>query len=61
MAEWLLRHLSNPDDALSLAGDAEEDYKDIQSDRGKMRADCWIWHQVLISLPRFFKSYAYWR
>ena len=26
---WLLRHLADPEDALSLVGDVEEDYKDI--------------------------------
>jgi putative ABC transport system permease protein len=60
MAIWLLCHLSDPDDALSLTGDVEEDYKDICLHKGKFRARCWIWHQVSISLPCFFKSYIYW-
>ena len=60
MFVWLLRHLANPEDALSLVGDVEEDYKDICSQRGKFRAKSWVWHQVLISLLPFFKSYIYW-
>ena len=59
-AIWLLQHIADPEDALSLIGDVEEDYKDIRSNRGKMRASCWAWHQVLISLPVFIKSYVYW-
>ena len=57
---WLLCHLADPEDAQSLVGDVEEDYKDICLQRGKFRAKCWAWHQVLISLPPFFKSYIYW-
>lgn len=60
VAIWVLRQLSEPEDALSLAGDVEEDYNDIRSQRGHLRARCWAWHQVLISLPPFLKSYLYW-
>jgi ABC-type antimicrobial peptide transport system permease subunit len=60
VAIWLLQHIANPEDALSLAGDVEEDYKDICSEKGKFRAKCWAWRQIMISLPAFFKSYIYW-
>ncbi|UCE40280.1 MAG: ABC transporter permease [Candidatus Aminicenantes bacterium] len=60
VAIWLLQHVADPEDVLSLIGDVEEDYKDICSQRGKLRAKSWAWHQVLISLPPFFKSYIYW-
>jgi putative ABC transport system permease protein len=60
LAIWLVRQLGDPEDALSLAGDVEEDYNDICSQHGYLRAKCWAWHQVLISLPPFFKSYLYW-
>ena len=60
LATWLLQHIADPDDALSLTGDVEEDYKDICSQRGNLKAKCWALHQVLISLPPFFKSYIYW-
>ena len=60
IAIWLLRHIADPEDALSLIGDVEEDYKDRCSQRGKFQAKCWAWHQILISLPPFFKSYIYW-
>ena len=59
-AIWLLRQLGNPEDALSLAGDVEEDYQDILSHRGKFRAKCWLWCQVFISFPPFLKSYFFW-
>jgi predicted permease len=59
-AIWLLRHIADPEDAFSLIGDVEEDYKDICTQRGTLRAKCWAWHQVLISLPPFIKSYVYW-
>jgi predicted permease len=57
---WLLQHIADPLDAISLAGDVEEDYQDICLQKGKFRAKCWAWHQVLISLLPFFKSYFYW-
>jgi ABC-type antimicrobial peptide transport system permease subunit len=60
-AMWLLHHIADPEDALSLIGDVEEDYKDIRSQRGTFQAKCWAWYQVLISLPPFIKSYVYWR
>ena len=60
VAIWILRQLGDPEDAASLVGDVEEDYKDIRSQRGDYKAKCWAWHQVLISLPPFFKSYLYW-
>jgi predicted permease len=59
-AAWLFRNIADADDAVPLIGDVEEDYKDILSERGNFRAKCWIWYQVLISLPSFFKSYIYW-
>ena len=57
---WLLHHLADPEDALSLIGDVEEDYKNRCSQKGEYRAKCWACHQILISLPHFFKSYIYW-
>ncbi len=59
-AIWLLEHMTDPEDALSLVGDVEEDYKDICSQKGNFKAKCWAWQQVLISLPPFLKSYIYW-
>ena len=60
VAIWLLQHITDPDDAISLVGDVEEDYKDICSQRSSFRAQCWAWHQVFISLPTFIKSNIYW-
>ena len=60
VAIWLLQHIADPEDAISMIGDVEEDYKDICPQRGKFKAKCWIWHQILISLLPFFKSYVYW-
>jgi len=60
VAIWLLRHLSDPEDALSLLGDFEEEFVDFCSQRGRIRSGCWVWFQVLISIPSFCKSYVYW-
>jgi putative ABC transport system permease protein len=60
VAIWLLLYLSDPEDALSLLGDFEEDYTDVCSQQGKFKAGCWAWLQVLISIPSFCKSYVYW-
>jgi putative ABC transport system permease protein len=60
LAFWFLRHITDPEDAFSLIGDVEEDYRDVCSHRGKFRAKCWAWQQVLISLLPFLKSYVYW-
>ncbi len=60
VAVWLLRHLSDPENALSLIGDVEEDYFDVCAQRGKFKAGCWAWLQVLTSIPSFCKSYVYW-
>jgi predicted permease len=57
----ILRHLADPDEAPSLAGDVEEEYADIRERRGGIPAALWIWFQVVISLPSFVKSYLYWR
>ena len=59
-AAWFFQIISDADDAVPLIGDVEEDYQDILSERGDFRAKCWIWYQVLISLPSFLKSYLYW-
>ncbi len=60
VALWLLRHMSDPEDALSLLGDFEEDFTDVCFQKGKFRSGCWVWFQVLISIPSFCKSYVYW-
>ncbi|MDH4219767.1 MAG: ABC transporter permease [Candidatus Aminicenantes bacterium] len=60
VAIWLLRHLSDPEDTLSLIGDFEEDFTDVYSQQGKFRSECWAWFQVLTSIPSFCKSYVYW-
>ncbi|MDH5744892.1 MAG: ABC transporter permease, partial [Candidatus Aminicenantes bacterium] len=60
IAIWLLRHLSDPEDTLSLIGDFEEDFTDVYSQQGKFRSECWDWFQVLTSIPSFCKSYVYW-
>jgi putative ABC transport system permease protein len=57
---WLFQHLAEPEDAFSLTGDFEEDYRDILSQQGKFKAGCWAWFQVLLSFPSFFKSTIYW-
>jgi putative ABC transport system permease protein len=59
-AIWLLRHFGDPDDAVPLTGDVKEEYEDILSQQGSFQARCWLWHQIWISLPSFFKSYMYW-
>ena len=56
MAAWLLRHLSNPEDSISLLGDSTEEYSDMYREKGKIKARCWYWLQVLISLPSFCTS-----
>lgn len=60
-AAWFFQNLAEAEDAVPLTGDVEEDYKDILSEGGDFRAKCWIWYQVLISLPSFLRSYLYWR
>jgi putative ABC transport system permease protein len=60
IAAWILRHLAYEEDEPSLMGDVEEDYSDICTKKGVIRARCWYWIQVFISLPPFLKSYVYW-
>jgi putative ABC transport system permease protein len=57
----VLRILGNPDEEPSLAGDFEEEYADIRVRKGRTLAGLWLWFQIIISLPAFFKSYLYWR
>jgi putative ABC transport system permease protein len=57
---WLFQHLVESEDASSLIGDFEEDYKDLRSLCGKFKAGGWAWFQALLSLPSFFKSAIYW-
>ena len=56
-----LRLLADPDDIPCLTGDVEEEYSDIRVRRGRAAAAIWIWFQIVISVPSFFKSYFYWR
>ena len=60
IAFWFLQHIVEPEDALSLLGDIEEDYKDRRLQKGEFRARCWVWSQILMSLLPFLKSYLYW-
>jgi putative ABC transport system permease protein len=60
LAVWLLRHLSDPEDSVSLLGDSVEEYADFCREKRKRNARSWYWFQVLISLPSFCKSYIYW-
>ena len=60
MAAWLFRHLSDPEDAFSLTGDIEEEYKDKCWEKNHFKAMCWYWQQLLSSIPLFVKSYIYW-
>ncbi|MFC2166778.1 ABC transporter permease [Acidobacteriota bacterium] len=60
IAAWLFLHLSDPEDAFSLAGDTEEEYRDRHWNKGLFNAVCWYWRQLLKSLPLFCKSYLYW-
>jgi len=61
IAVWMLRHMADPEDKLSLLGDFEEEYTDLCFERGIAKANSWYWLQILISIPSFFKSLVYWR
>ena len=56
----MFRHLSDPEDALSLAGDTEEEFRDRCWEKSHFKAAFWYWKQLLLSIPSFFKSYIYW-
>lgn len=60
IAAWLFRHLSDPEDAFSLTGDTEEEFRDRRWEKGYFKAECWYWQQLLLSIPTFCKSYLYW-
>jgi len=60
IAAWLFRHLSDPEDAFSLTGDTEEEYRDRSWEKSRFKAMCWYWQQLFSSLPSFCKSYIYW-
>ena len=59
-ATWLFRHLSDPEDAFSIIGDTEEEFRDKSWEKGRVKAICWYWQQLLKSFPSFCKSYLYW-
>ncbi|MFQ5629017.1 MAG: ABC transporter permease, partial [bacterium] len=59
-ALWLLRLLVDRENANSLLGDIEEDYRKICATSGVLRADYWCWAQVIFTIPAFFEQNIYW-
>ncbi len=60
LASWLLKFLSVPGHDHVLLGDISEEYDFVKCDQGRFKAYAWIWGQVIISVPAFFKSSIYW-
>ena len=51
IARLLLQLLADRESTFPLLGDIEEDYQDIYATLGALRANCWYWLQVIISVP----------
>ncbi|MBN2433001.1 MAG: ABC transporter permease [Acidobacteria bacterium] len=60
-ATWLLRMILPADEIPYLLGDFREEYVEMFSRMGRMRAWFWYWGQVLSSLPLFVKDALCWR
>ena len=57
---WLLGKMYVFNLREGYSGDIEEEYFYIRENLGKLRANAWIGHQAIRSLPVFLKSYANW-
>ncbi len=58
--EFFLKNVISFDDRENLAGDFEEMYERISSQRGKFRALLWYAFQIIKLIPSYFKNYTTW-
>ncbi|MFC1564218.1 ABC transporter permease [candidate division KSB1 bacterium] len=56
IAGWLLNFTSKVDDSAGINGDLEEMYREINSDKGRIKAWLWYWGQVIISIFPFINT-----
>jgi ABC-type antimicrobial peptide transport system permease subunit len=52
---WILASLSHYDQEYSLTGDCSEEFKQVAQQKGRMKAQLWIWGQVLGAVPMGLK------
>ncbi|MFC1725802.1 ABC transporter permease [candidate division KSB1 bacterium] len=57
----LLKHLLLKFDKDPLYNHFEQLYEDVCQEKGKFRANIWIWNQFFRSLPGLFSAIIYWR
>jgi putative ABC transport system permease protein len=60
LAEWLLGRIAKTGEEFSAKGDFEEEFSGIFEEGGRFHAVVWYIIQVMIYLPSFFKTSAYW-
>ena len=58
---WLLKKFVRNSDSDFAVGDLTETFSHIVHDKGKWRADLWLWMEVLRSVPGFLKNIIKWR
>lgn len=61
LARWILRQMTGYVEDFQSESDFEEEYHDIEKEKGFLRAHCWYWFQVLGSIYPYVKSLLYWR
>jgi putative ABC transport system permease protein len=54
-AAWLLETLANRDEKAAILGDLSEEYVEIASDKGTIKAALWYWGLILASIPSFVR------
>jgi putative ABC transport system permease protein len=60
LAFWFLSRSPVKEDREGLSGDAEEVFRQIAQSQGRLKANLWVWGQIVISLPSFINYTTYW-
>ncbi len=61
MANLFLRLFLSREDFLEKSGDLEEVYRSLHAESGVLRAQLWLWFQLLTTLARSMMSSIFWR
>jgi len=61
LAQWLLRMMREFQEMYLIAGDLEEAFHQIISERGVTFARIWLWGQIFACLQKYILKAAIWR
>lgn len=56
LAVWILARMEKYENEFSITGDCSEEFREVALEKGKTRALCWAWGQIITAIPSYFKS-----